>query len=216
MPARISGRAMKHPRNQSDDEVPLKGRGRKAAREESEEENSSDESEDGRSDTPNKRPKVENEMSEATGLLYQEEEEEDEEEEENDGLPGPEMLRTGDGLQPVKDEGGLEEEHLEDNMDNIEQGNPKKQKHAPGAIVRVKMLNFVTYTNVEFKPGPSLNMVIGPNGTGKSTLVCAICLGLGWTPAVSPSRGVSAYCRANGVGGGYVASWASKRYWCIC
>jgi chromosome segregation ATPase len=25
-------------------------------------------------------------------------------------------------------------------------------------------------------------MVIGPNGTGKSTLVCAICLGLGWDP----------------------------------
>jgi hypothetical protein len=25
-------------------------------------------------------------------------------------------------------------------------------------------------------------MVIGPNGTGKSTLVCAICLGLGWPP----------------------------------
>ncbi|KAK3613115.1 Structural maintenance of chromosomes protein 5 [Elasticomyces elasticus] len=25
-------------------------------------------------------------------------------------------------------------------------------------------------------------MVIGPNGTGKSTLVCAICLGLGWEP----------------------------------
>ena len=25
-------------------------------------------------------------------------------------------------------------------------------------------------------------MVIGPNGTGKSTLVCAICLGLGWGP----------------------------------
>lgn len=27
-----------------------------------------------------------------------------------------------------------------------------------------------------------MNMVIGPNGTGKSTLVCAICLGLGWGP----------------------------------
>ena len=25
-------------------------------------------------------------------------------------------------------------------------------------------------------------MIIGPNGTGKSTLVCAICLGLGWSP----------------------------------
>ena len=53
-------------------------------------------------------------------------------------------------------------------------------KHQPGSIVRVKLENFVTYTFVEIFPGPSLNMVIGPNGTGKSTLVCAICLGLGW------------------------------------
>lgn len=45
--------------------------------------------------------------------------------------------------------------------------------------MRVKLTNFVTYTAAEFFPGPSLNMVIGPNGTGKSTLVCAICLGLG-------------------------------------
>jgi chromosome segregation ATPase len=27
-------------------------------------------------------------------------------------------------------------------------------------------------------------MIIGPNGTGKSTLVCAICLGLGWKTSV--------------------------------
>ena len=59
------------------------------------------------------------------------------------------------------------------------------KKHQPGSIVRVKLENFVTYTTVEFLPGPSLNMVIGPNGTGKSTLVCAICLGLGWSPQVS-------------------------------
>ncbi|KAL8668398.1 MAG: hypothetical protein Q9168_006969, partial [Polycauliona sp. 1 TL-2023] len=57
-----------------------------------------------------------------------------------------------------------------------------KTKHQPGSIVRVRLANFVTYTAVEFLPGPSLNMVIGPNGTGKSTLVCAICLGLGWGP----------------------------------
>ena len=50
----------------------------------------------------------------------------------------------------------------------------------PGSLVRVKLTNFVTYTAAEFHLGPSLNMVIGPNGTGKSTLVCAICLGLGW------------------------------------
>ena len=61
----------------------------------------------------------------------------------------------------------------------------KKGEHQPGSIVRVKLENFVTYDAVEFSPGPSLNMVIGPNGTGKSTLVCAICLGLGWGPQVS-------------------------------
>ncbi|KAL1843921.1 hypothetical protein VTJ49DRAFT_6864 [Mycothermus thermophilus] len=52
----------------------------------------------------------------------------------------------------------------------------------PGAIVRVKVRNFVTYEEAEFFLGPNLNMVIGPNGTGKSSLVCAICLGLGYSP----------------------------------
>ena len=55
------------------------------------------------------------------------------------------------------------------------------EEHQPGSIVRVTLTNFVTYTKAEFHPGPNLNMIIGPNGTGKSTLVCAICLGLGWS-----------------------------------
>jgi chromosome segregation ATPase len=54
--------------------------------------------------------------------------------------------------------------------------------HQPGSIVRIKVKNFVTYTAAEFKCRPSLNMIIGPNGTGKSTIVCAICLGLGFPP----------------------------------
>jgi chromosome segregation ATPase len=53
--------------------------------------------------------------------------------------------------------------------------------HQPGSIVRIRMKNFVTYSSAEFKCGPNLNMIIGPNGTGKSSLVCAICLGLGWS-----------------------------------
>ncbi|KAE8232501.1 hypothetical protein CF326_g2468, partial [Tilletia indica] len=56
--------------------------------------------------------------------------------------------------------------------------------YLPGSIVRVKLQNFVTYDAVEFRPGPYLNMIIGPNGTGKSTIVCAIALGLGWRPNV--------------------------------
>jgi chromosome segregation ATPase len=31
---------------------------------------------------------------------------------------------------------------------------------------------------VEFKPGAHLNVIVAPNGTGKSTLVNGICLGL--------------------------------------
>ncbi|KAL3473492.1 P-loop containing nucleoside triphosphate hydrolase protein [Aspergillus californicus] len=67
----------------------------------------------------------------------------------------------------------------------VQNGAPNQSAQAaykPGAIVRIKVTDFVTYTSAEFFPGPKLNMVIGPNGTGKSTLVCAICLGLGWGP----------------------------------
>jgi hypothetical protein len=67
-------------------------------------------------------------------------------------------------------------------------GDSGEQQFQPGSIVRVALKNFVTYTETEFFPGPRLNMVIGPNGTGKSTLVCAICLGLGWGPQVCVGR----------------------------
>lgn len=46
----------------------------------------------------------------------------------------------------------------------------------PGSVVRVKMMNFLTYDNCEVFPGPRLNVILGPNGTGKSTLTHAICL----------------------------------------
>ena len=53
-----------------------------------------------------------------------------------------------------------------------------------GSIIRIKLKNFLTYSLTEFYPGPNMNMVIGPNGTGKSTVVCAIALGLGAKPDV--------------------------------
>uniref|UniRef100_A0A8C2YLW1 Structural maintenance of chromosomes protein 5 n=1 Tax=Chinchilla lanigera TaxID=34839 RepID=A0A8C2YLW1_CHILA len=52
-----------------------------------------------------------------------------------------------------------------------------------GAIVRIVMENFLTYDICEVSPGPHLNMIIGANGTGKSSIVCAICLGLAGKPA---------------------------------
>jgi len=53
-----------------------------------------------------------------------------------------------------------------------------------GKIVKVKLRNFVTYDYCEFCPGPNLNMIIGPNGTGKSSIVCGIALGLGGSTQV--------------------------------
>lgn len=58
------------------------------------------------------------------------------------------------------------------------------EKFAPGAIVKVRVKNFVTYALTEFTLSPSLNMIIGPNGTGKSTFVCAVCLGLAGSPTL--------------------------------
>ncbi|CDR42417.1 CYFA0S09e03136g1_1 [Cyberlindnera fabianii] len=59
-----------------------------------------------------------------------------------------------------------------------------REKFPPGAIMRVKVKNFVVYASTEFLLSPSLNMIIAPNGTGKSTFVCAVCLGLAGHPTL--------------------------------
>jgi hypothetical protein len=61
---------------------------------------------------------------------------------------------------------------------------PCSSSYVPGSIVRVQLHDFLTYDHVEFRPGPHLNMIIGPNGTGKSSIACAIALGLNWPPSV--------------------------------
>ena len=56
--------------------------------------------------------------------------------------------------------------------------------YVAGAITRIKCRGFMTYDNVDFCPGPHLNMILGPNGTGKSSLAAAIAIGLGFSPEV--------------------------------
>ncbi|TFK69419.1 hypothetical protein BDN72DRAFT_614369 [Pluteus cervinus] len=63
----------------------------------------------------------------------------------------------------------------------------------PGSIVRIQLQNFVTYDYVQFRTGPHLNMILGPNGTGKSTIACAIAIGLNWPPS---GIGSSVLCKA--------------------
>jgi chromosome segregation ATPase len=52
------------------------------------------------------------------------------------------------------------------------------------AVARIKLRDFMQFTKIEFRPGPTLNVVMGPNGAGKSSLVNAIALGLGAKTAV--------------------------------
>lgn len=47
-----------------------------------------------------------------------------------------------------------------------------------GSIIRIKLVNFMSYSLAEFHFGPQMNLILGPNGSGKSTFVCAICIGL--------------------------------------
>ncbi|SPO27738.1 related to SMC5 - Structural maintenance of chromosomes, required for cell viability [Ustilago trichophora] len=56
--------------------------------------------------------------------------------------------------------------------------------YLPGAIRRIALSNFLTYDSVEFRVGPYLNLICGPNGTGKSSIACAIALGLGGHPSL--------------------------------
>ncbi|KAG7220725.1 hypothetical protein INR49_017839, partial [Caranx melampygus] len=50
--------------------------------------------------------------------------------------------------------------------------------YVEGSILSITMKNFLTYDYSVVHPGPNLNMIVGANGTGKSSIVCAICLGL--------------------------------------
>lgn len=114
------------------------------------------------------------EDTEETPSGASEEEEEEEEEEDGDKVNG-----ASKGSKIAKPRSAQPTQNGDQHN-----GAAVQDGYKPGAIVRIKVTDFVTYTSAEFFPGPKLNMVIGPNGTGKSTLVCAICLGLGWGPVV--------------------------------
>lgn len=113
------------------------------------------------------------------------------------GRGGPSHLEMEDDEDEPQESGddfhsfaGTETPQTQVNGHATSAGGASAAEFAPGAIIRVMVENFVTYEKAEFFPGPNLNMVIGPNGTGKSSLVCAICLGLGY-PASTLGRATS-------------------------
>uniref|UniRef100_A0A8D3CUC2 Structural maintenance of chromosomes protein 5 n=1 Tax=Scophthalmus maximus TaxID=52904 RepID=A0A8D3CUC2_SCOMX len=63
-------------------------------------------------------------------------------------------------------------------------GAGEESRFVEGSILRLSMKNFLTYDYSVVYPGPNLNMIVGANGTGKSSIVCAICLGLAGKTAI--------------------------------
>jgi len=54
---------------------------------------------------------------------------------------------------------------------------PDQYKH--GNLVSMKLHNFMTFDDLDLSAGANLNFVLGPNGTGKSAVVCGLIIGLG-------------------------------------
>ncbi|ETV64551.1 hypothetical protein H257_18570 [Aphanomyces astaci] len=58
------------------------------------------------------------------------------------------------------------------------------EEYVHGFIYRIRLHNFITYADAELFPVPCLNLVIGPNGSGKASIACALCVRLGGSTKV--------------------------------
>uniref|UniRef100_A0A1X7TUS7 Structural maintenance of chromosomes protein 5 n=1 Tax=Amphimedon queenslandica TaxID=400682 RepID=A0A1X7TUS7_AMPQE len=74
-----------------------------------------------------------------------------------------------------------------------------------GAIRKLVLHNFLTFDNIVLEPSPQLNLIVGPNGTGKSSLVCAICLVLcGNTSILGRAKDLKDFVKSGPAKEGYV------------
>ncbi|KAF8887232.1 hypothetical protein CPB84DRAFT_1523152 [Gymnopilus junonius] len=118
----------------------------------------------------------------------QEDEEQDEyEQEDESGSPRGSKRRRTNGQGDSAPSGSQVQSQSQDQPRQLYKTLPRGDDgYIPGSIVRIQLYNFVTYDYVEFRPGPYLNMIVGPNGTGKSSIACAITLGLNFPASVRP------------------------------
>ncbi|TKY84500.1 hypothetical protein EX895_006401 [Sporisorium graminicola] len=111
------------------------------------------------------------------GLDDDEEHDEDDDDEQQDAEEDELAIAAPESLIPADTEPAS----------SAEQNHRKRRSSdmfLPGSIRRIALSNFLTYDSVEFRVGPYLNLICGPNGTGKSSIACAIALGLGGHPSL--------------------------------
>ncbi|CAI2331625.1 unnamed protein product [Caenorhabditis sp. 36 PRJEB53466] len=92
-----------------------------------------------------------------------------------------------------------------DNDEAADEHLPKNYQDFPdGSLLRVIFHNFLTYEHTSFVPTASLNMILGHNGSGKSSIICGICLACGGSPkSLGRSEKIQEYVR-HGCQEGYV------------
>ncbi|GMH32530.1 hypothetical protein BSKO_00364 [Bryopsis sp. KO-2023] len=75
---------------------------------------------------------------------------------------------------------------MDDRMeeDNTQRGvkRGRSAEYPRGTLKRIVVHNFMTYSYARLEAEPKLNVILGPNGTGKSSVVCALCLALAGSP----------------------------------
>ncbi|XP_064544935.1 structural maintenance of chromosomes protein 5 [Drosophila montana] len=80
----------------------------------------------------------------------------------------------------------------------MESSSPLKPTQRIGRIQSVYCKDFVSYSEITYYPKEYLNVLTGPNGTGKSTIVSAIILGLGGDPQLlDRSSSISDYIKSS-------------------
>lgn len=66
-----------------------------------------------------------------------------------------------------------------DSDSEIDSDSNNGQISRSGKIHSIEIHDFMTFSEVTVFPGENLNLLIGPNGTGKSSIVSAMVLGMG-------------------------------------
>lgn len=73
----------------------------------------------------------------------------------------------------------MSDESMDESMDESEDNSNFERNLIVGKIYMIHLKNFLTHSEAKVFPHELLNIVIGPNGTGKSSLVAGVIIGMG-------------------------------------
>jgi len=92
----------------------------------------------------------------------------------------PNQPQNNAPIQMLEDNDGIDEAAIAREIASITPLNTATGRVDPnvGTIKKMILKNFMTYSDVTFEPTTGLNLIIGANGTGKSSISAAICIGL--------------------------------------